>query len=154
MVKLVFIGHLGKDCVVNNVNGKTVINFSAAHTEKWKDNQGADQSKTTWVEFAHWTDKTAVAQYLLKGTQVYVEAVPEVKTFQKGDGSTGASMAARVIIVQLLGSASGNAGNQQQQQSPPPGAPPQPVWNGTQWVTPAPGQQQQPGFQAMDKLPF
>jgi len=41
MIKLQVIGNLGKDCVVNTVNGKNVINFSVAHTEKYKDAQGA-----------------------------------------------------------------------------------------------------------------
>ena len=40
MIKLQVIGNLGKDCVTNVVNGKNVINFSVAHTEKFKDAQG------------------------------------------------------------------------------------------------------------------
>jgi hypothetical protein len=35
MIKLQVIGHLGRDGVVNNVNGKNVINFSVAHAEKF-----------------------------------------------------------------------------------------------------------------------
>ena len=34
------IGNLGKDCVTNLVNGKNVINFNVAHTEKFRDAQG------------------------------------------------------------------------------------------------------------------
>ena len=34
MIKMQVIGNLGKDCLVNNVNGRTVINFCVAHTEK------------------------------------------------------------------------------------------------------------------------
>ena len=37
MIKLQVIGNLGKDAVVNNVNGKSVINFNVAHTERFKD---------------------------------------------------------------------------------------------------------------------
>ena len=40
MIKLQVIGNLGKDALVNNVNGKTVINFNVAHTERYKDAQG------------------------------------------------------------------------------------------------------------------
>ena len=43
MLKIFAIGHLGKDATVNNVNGKNVINFSVAHTEKWNDAQGQAQ---------------------------------------------------------------------------------------------------------------
>ena len=37
MIKLQVIGNLGKDCITNTVNGKTVMNFTVAHTEKFKD---------------------------------------------------------------------------------------------------------------------
>ena len=47
MIKLMVIGNLGKDCIVNTVNGKNVINFNIAHTEKFKDSTGAQREKTT-----------------------------------------------------------------------------------------------------------
>ncbi len=103
MIKMQVIGNLGRDCVVNTVNGKTVINFAVAHTEKYKDSQGNAQEKTTWVDCAYWTDRTAVAPYLLKGQQVFVEGSPEVRSFQRNDGTAGASLSMRVREVQLLG---------------------------------------------------
>jgi single-strand DNA-binding protein len=103
MIKMQVIGNLGKDCVVNTVNGKNVINFTVAHTEKYKDSQGNNQEKTTWVDCAYWTDRTAVAPYLQKGTQVYVEGTPEVRSFTRNDGTAGASLSMRVREVQLLG---------------------------------------------------
>ncbi|MFI5132154.1 MAG: single-stranded DNA-binding protein [Chitinophagales bacterium] len=115
MIKMQIIGNLGKDCIVNTVNGKNVINFTVAHTEKYKDSQGNQQEKTTWVDCAYWTDRTAIAQYLTKGKQVYAEGQPEVRTFQRNDGTPGASLTLRVREVQLLGgrgdSASGSYGN-------------------------------------------
>ncbi len=116
MIKLQAIGNLGKDCVTNTVNGKSVINFNVAHTEKFRDAQGNQKDKTIWVECAYWTDKTAIAPYLRKGTQVYVEGAPEVRTYQKSDGTTAASLTLRVQSVQLLGSRpdSNNAGPSQQ----------------------------------------
>jgi len=103
MIKMQVIGNLGKDCVVNTVNGKNVINFTVAHTEKYKDNQGNQQEKTTWVECAYWSDKTGVAQYLTKGKQVYVEGQPEARSFQRNDGTPGSSLSLRVRDIQLLG---------------------------------------------------
>lgn len=103
MIKLQVIGNLGKDCITNTVNGKTVMNFSVAHTEKFKDSQGAQKDKTIWVECAYWSDRTGVAPYLKKGTQVYVEGTPELRTYAKNDGTTGASLTLRVQSVQLLG---------------------------------------------------
>lgn len=97
------IGNLGKDCVVNTVNGKNVINFTIAHTEKYRDSQGNNQEKTTWVDCAYWTDRTAIAPYLQKGTQVFVEGAPEVRSYTRNDGTAGASLSLRVREVQLLG---------------------------------------------------
>src|SRR5258708_24584905 len=103
MIKLQIIGNLGKDCVVNTVNGKNVINFTVAHTEKYRDSQGTNQEKTTWVDCAYWTDKTAISPYLTKGKQVFVEGTPEVRSFTRQDGTAGASLSLRVREVQLLG---------------------------------------------------
>ncbi|MGN6164023.1 MAG: single-stranded DNA-binding protein [Flavisolibacter sp.] len=109
MIKMQVIGNLGKDCVVNTVNGRNVINFTVAHTEKYKDSQGNNQEKTTWVDCAYWTDRTAVAPYLQKGTQVFVEGAPEVRSFTRSDGTAGASLSLRVREVQLLGRKGDNA---------------------------------------------
>lgn len=111
MIKTLVIGHLGKDATVNQVNGKNVINFTVAHSEKWKDQQGQTQEKTTWVDCSYWTDRTAIAPYLQKGTQVFVEGMPEVRTFTRADRSTGATLSLRVQSVQLLGSKQGNQGS-------------------------------------------
>ncbi len=103
MLKMQIIGNLGKDCTVNAVNGKNVINFTVAHTEKFKDSQGNNQERTTWVDCAWWTDRTAISQYLTKGKQVFAEGTPEVRSFTRNDGSAGASLSLRVREVQLLG---------------------------------------------------
>jgi single-strand DNA-binding protein len=114
MIKLQVIGNLGKDALVNNVNGKNVINFTVAHTERFKDAQGNQKDRTTWVDCAYWTDRTAVAPYLKKGTQVFVEGQPDVRTYTTQDGRQGASLTLRVVSVQLLGSKSsdGSGGNE------------------------------------------
>ncbi|MBS1620605.1 MAG: single-stranded DNA-binding protein [Bacteroidetes bacterium] len=111
MIKMQIIGNLGKDCVVNTVNGKNVINFTVAHTEKYKDSQGNNQEKTTWVDCAWWTDRTAIAQYLTKGKQVYAEGQPEARSFQRNDGTPGSSLSLRVREVQLLGGRGDGGGN-------------------------------------------
>ncbi|HEX6915401.1 MAG TPA: single-stranded DNA-binding protein [Chitinophagaceae bacterium] len=110
MIKLQVIGNLGKDCVMNNVNGKNVINFSVAHTERFKDAQGNQKDRTIWVDCAYWTDRTGIAPYLKKGTQVYVEGQPDIRTYQTQDGKQGASLTVRVQSVQLLGSRTEGSG--------------------------------------------
>ena len=143
MIKLQVIGNLGKDCVTNLVNGKNVINFSVAHTEKFRDAQGNQKDKTIWVDCAYWTDKTAIAPYLRKGTQVYAEGTPEVRTYPKNDGTTGVSLTLRVVNVQLLGSKSSGEGSGSSE-----GYGSQPAASSA--VIPSPNEITQP----MDDLPF
>lgn len=119
MIKLQIIGNLGKDCVVNTVNGKNVINFTVAHTERYRDAQGNQKDRTTWVDCAYWTDRTGIAPYLKKGQQVYAEGTPEVRTFQRNDGTAGASLTLRVVNIQLLGSANRGEGGQSEPSSAP-----------------------------------
>ena len=104
MIKLQIIGNLGKDCIVKEINGKHVINFSVAHTERFKDAQGVQKEKTTWAECAYWTDRTAIAPYLLKGTTVFAEGTPEVELYTNKEGQPATTLRMRVQNVQLLGS--------------------------------------------------
>lgn len=123
MIKLQVIGHLGRDCNTNTVNGKNVINFTVAHTERYT-SQGQQKDKTIWVDCAYWTDRTGIAQYLKKGTQVYVEGSPDVRSYTTNEGKQGASLTLRVLNVQLLGgrgesnSEGGNGGYNQGYSSP------------------------------------
>jgi single-strand DNA-binding protein len=109
MIKLQIIGNLGKDCIVKEINGKHVINFSVAHTERFKDAQGNQKERTTWVECAYWTDRTAIAPYLVKGTSVYAEGSPEADPYTNKEGQAAATLRMRVQNIQLLG---GNKDNQ------------------------------------------
>ncbi len=103
MIKLQIIGNLGKDCIVKEINGKNVINFSVAHTERFKDAQGNQKERTTWVECAYWTDRTAIAPYLVKGTMVYAEGSPEADPYMNKEGQAAATLRMRVQNIQLLG---------------------------------------------------
>ena len=131
MVRMQAIGNLGKDAVTNTVNGKTVINFTLAHTEKGRDRdaQGNPKDKTIWVDCAYWTERTAVAQYLKKGTQIYVEGQPDIRTYTTQDGRQGASLTLRVGNLQLLGGRSGDASSVDQGSSGGSIPPPPPVDN-------------------------
>lgn len=111
MIKLQIIGNLGKDCIVKEVNGKNVINFSVAHTERYKDGQGNQKERTTWVECAYWTDRTAVAQYLTKGRTVYAEGTPEADPYMNKEGVASATLRMRVQNVQLLGTTNAGENN-------------------------------------------
>jgi single-strand DNA-binding protein len=106
MIKLQVIGNLGKDAITNQVNGKTVINFTVAHTEKYRDSSGMQKEKTIWVDCAYWTDRVNIVPYLKKGTQVYVEGQPDIRTYQTQDGRQNAVITLRIQNVQLLGNRS------------------------------------------------
>jgi single-strand DNA-binding protein len=108
MIKLQVIGNLGKDCIQKEVNGKSVINFSVAHTEKYKDSQGNPREKTTWVECAYWTDRTGIAPYLLKGQMVFAEGTPEADGYLNKENQPAATLRMRVQSVQLLGNRNQN----------------------------------------------
>lgn len=111
MIKLQIIGNLGKDCIVKEVNGRNVINYSVAHTERFKDSSGIQKERTTWVECAYWTDRTAIAPYLKKGQLVYSEGSPEADGYMNKDNQAAATLRMRVREVQLLGGRTDNNEN-------------------------------------------
>lgn len=115
MYKTILLGNIGKDCVVNTVNGKSVINFSTCNTETWRDAQGNKQEKVRWFDCALWRDNTSIAQYLKKGTKVLLEGQVDVKQFQRQDGTQGVGMTFRVSNLTLLGSNNNPKQNTQQQ---------------------------------------
>ena len=114
MIKLQIIGNLGKDCIVNEVNGKSVINFSVAHSERYKDAQGNQKERTTWVECAYWTDRTNISQYLVKGKTVYVEGSPSADAYTNKEGQVSATLRMRVQSLQLLGGNQPDSGGSNQ----------------------------------------
>jgi single-strand DNA-binding protein len=143
MIKLQVIGNLGRDAVVKDVNGKNVINFSVAHTERYKDSQGNQKERTTWVECAYWTDKTGVAPYLLKGQTVYVEGAPEADAYLNKENQAAATLRMRVQTIQLVGGK-----NTDNQSAAPQSAP---VYSSAPAAAaPAPA----PMAEAADDLPF
>lgn len=113
MLKTTLIGSLGQSATVNNVNGKTVINFSVAHSEKYKDQNGQLVNKVLWVAVSYWSEKTAIAQYLKKGTQVFLEGLPSVDTYKNREGQIMPQLKLRATMVQLLGGNKQENNNQQ-----------------------------------------
>lgn len=112
MLKLTLIGNLGGDATVREVSGQSVITFNVAHTESYTDRSGTKVERTTWVRCDYWrpSDRVSVAQYLKKGTQVYVEGVPSTRAWESQTGEWRASMECRVMDLKLLGTKSQNPG--------------------------------------------
>lgn len=105
MINLSVIGHLGQDATVGSVNGKTVINFTLAHSEKFKNKDGVEETNTIWVSCAYWTEKTNLVPYLKKGTQIYLEGKPEAKIYTNKNNQVIPQLHVRVMLVQLLNKA-------------------------------------------------
>lgn len=115
MNRIEIIGHIGKDAEVKELNGNTVINFNVAVTEKWNDQNGQQQSKTYWYQCARWVKNATIAQYLTKGTQVYVSGKPEARSYQNQQGGIEQVVGITVQQITLLGGG--------QQQAKPQGQP-------------------------------
>ncbi|MDI9338681.1 MAG: single-stranded DNA-binding protein [Alphaproteobacteria bacterium] len=105
MIKIQIIGFLGKDVVQKDINGKSVLNFSVAHTYKIKDsatNEYKDQ--TIWLDCNWWTDRLNIVPYLKKGTQVFVEGIPNARAYTSKENKIESVLTCRVNDIQLLGS--------------------------------------------------
>lgn len=110
MIKMQVIGNVGTDAEVREVNGRKVINFSVAHNESYKDSQGVKQTRAMWVRCSYWPESVAIAPFLKKGTQVYVEGTPSVSAYETQDRRPGASQELRVTRVELLSSVESKPG--------------------------------------------
>jgi single-strand DNA-binding protein len=103
MLRIQCLGYLGKDAVMRQHGIENVLNFSIAHTDKYKDN-GVLKERTTWVSCSWWVDgQSKVGQYLKKGTLAWVEGFPEAKMWENQDGKKTCGLTLRVIKMELLG---------------------------------------------------
>ena len=139
VLKVILIGHLGNDPETRSFpDGGALTNISVAHTEKWKNKQtGNQEERTEWCRVV-FNGRLAeiAAQYLKKGSKVYVEGSLRTRKWQ--DKATGQDRYSTEIVareMQMLDSRGDNAGGQggapqqqggYQQQSPqqqPPQSP-------------------------------
>ena len=131
MLQVEIIGNIGNDAQVKDFNGKKYIAFNVAHSEKFKNQQGVETERTTWVSVLK-PGESAVAQYLKKGTPVFVRGDLSVKAYKDNAGNWQVGVNCLAREVQLLpgGKRNQNAGSQQeapaastQVQDPAPEAP-------------------------------
>jgi single-strand DNA-binding protein len=101
MIKLQVIGYLGKNAEMRQVNGKSVLNFTIAHNERYKNSAGITQEQTIWTDCSLWHSQ-ALAPYLLQGTQVFVEGNPTLECYTNSKGEPAISLKLRVTQVKLL----------------------------------------------------
>lgn len=88
--KVILIGRLGKNPEVRyTANGQSVVNFSMATSESWKDKQGQKQEHTEWHRIVAWGKLAEIiGQHLSKGNEVYVEGKLQTRSYEDKNGGT------------------------------------------------------------------
>lgn len=82
--KVILVGNLGKDPEARYTkDGKAVVTFSLATSEKWK-----DKTKVEWHKIVVFGKLAEICEkYLKKGKQVYIEGRLQTRSWDK-DGQT------------------------------------------------------------------
>ena len=122
--KVIIVGRLGNDPESRQFsNGGSVTNISVATSEQWTDKQtGEKREATEWHRVSLFNRLGEIAaQYLRKGSQVYIEGSLRTRKWQDQNGQDRYTTEIRADQMQMLGGGSdvgtGVATGQQQQQN-------------------------------------
>jgi single-strand DNA-binding protein len=110
--KVILVGNLGKDPETRYMpSGSAVTNLRIATTEAWKDKQsGEAQERTEWHSVAMFGRLAEIAaEYLRKGSQVYVEGKLRTRKWQDKEGKDRYTTEIVADEMQMLGSKGGGA---------------------------------------------
>jgi single-strand DNA-binding protein len=135
--KVIIVGNLGQDPETRYMpSGAAVTNFTVATNESWKDKQtGEQKDRTEWHRVAMFNRLAEIAaEYLRKGSQVYIEGKLRTRKWQGQDGQDRYTTEIIADEMQMLGgrggagggSFGGGGGQQGGGQQGGGGAPPQP----------------------------
>ena len=85
--KVMLIGNLGRDAETKfTPSGVAATRFSAATSRRWKDKQSDEwKEDTNWTNVIVWQQEK-LAEYLVKGKQVYVEGRLQTRSYDDKDG--------------------------------------------------------------------
>jgi single-strand DNA-binding protein len=134
--KVILVGNLGADPDTRYMpSGKAVTNIRIATSESWKDRQTGDQQeRTEWHSIVMY-DKLGeiAAEYLRKGSQVYIEGSLRTRKWQDKEGKDRYTTEIIARDMQMLGGrgGAGASGGESrparssaptEQRSPPPAA--------------------------------
>ncbi len=111
--KVILIGHLGADPETRAMpSGMTVANMRLATTESWKDKQsGEQQERTEWHNVALFGRLGEIAaEYLRKGSQVYIEGRLRTRKWQDKEGRDRYTTEIVANDMQMLGGRGGAGG--------------------------------------------
>ncbi|MFA0465436.1 single-stranded DNA-binding protein [Vibrio breoganii] len=87
--KVILLGNLGQDPEIKTFsNGESMASFSIATSESWKDrNTGETRERSEWHRIAVFGKSAEfAANYLCKGSQVYVEGQLQTRKWQDNSG--------------------------------------------------------------------
>jgi single-strand DNA-binding protein len=111
--KVILVGTLGKDPETRYMpSGSAVTNLRIATNEQWKDKQtGEQQERTEWHSIAMFGRLAEIAaEYLRKGSQVYVEGTLRTRKWQDKEGKDRYTTEIVADEMQMLGGKGGGAG--------------------------------------------
>jgi single-strand DNA-binding protein len=85
--KVILLGHLGKDAETKfTPSGSSVTNFTLATNRRVKDQQSGEwRDETDWHRVVLWQSEN-IANYLLKGKQVYLEGRLQTRMWEDKEG--------------------------------------------------------------------
>jgi single-strand DNA-binding protein len=111
--KVILVGNLGKDPETRYMpSGSAVTNLTLATSESWKDKQsGEQQERTEWHKVAMFGRLAEIAaEYLRKGSQVYIEGKLRTRKWQDKEGKDRWTTEIVADEMQMLGGKGGGAG--------------------------------------------
>lgn len=84
--KVILLGNLGKDAETKFTQGGTAVsNFTLATNRRWKDQASGEwKEETEWHRCVLWRSENR-ANYLLKGTPVYIEGRLQTRSWEDKD---------------------------------------------------------------------
>ena len=119
--RVIIIGNLGSDPEVKQFsNGGSVATISVATSEQWIDKQtGEKREATEWHRISLYQKLGEIAaQYLRKGSQVYIEGSLRTRKYQDQNGQDRYVTEIRAEQMQMLGGNQNAPQNPNQQQPP------------------------------------
>lgn len=108
--KVILVGNLGRDPETRTFpSGDQVCNATLATTDKWKDKQSGEMREATEWHRLVFNGRLAeiAAQYLRKGSQIYIEGQIRTRKYTDKDGVEKYATDIRVDQMQMLGSRQG-----------------------------------------------
>ena len=112
--KVILVGNLGADPETRYMpSGSAVTNLSIATSESWKDKQtGEQKDRTEWHKVAMFNRLAEIAaEYLRKGSQVYIEGKLRTRKWQDRDGNDRWTTEVVADEMQMLGGRGGGGGS-------------------------------------------